>query len=191
MSVINALFLLANFFKYEYNVYMRNIFVVLCIFLVLAMAGYFLAEKNFKGSPEDAINVESGYNAAPRGIVLDLSGQGLTNTPAYIFSRSDIEELNLSNNQLEGSLQAEVRQLQNLKVLNLSNNKFTGVPAEIGQLKNLEVLNLSNNLLTGLPNELGNLSKLKLLDLSGNNYSEMDLSIIKKSLPSSVVIKTK
>ena len=73
----------------------------------------------------------------------------------------------------------------------MSNNNFTGVPAEVGQLKNLEILNLSNNQLTGLPNELGNLSKLKLLDLSGNNYSETDLQKIKETLPSSVVIKTK
>lgn len=123
-------------------------------------------------------------------VSLDLSGNGLIKAPSYIFERTDIEELNLSNNELEGSLQAEVRHLQNLKVLDLSNNNFTGVPAEVGQLNNLEILNLSNNKLTGLPYELGNLSKLRVLDVSGNLYSEADLLRIREGLPASTVVKT-
>ncbi|MBY0309685.1 leucine-rich repeat domain-containing protein [Patescibacteria group bacterium] len=122
--------------------------------------------------------------------VLNVSGQRLTETPSYIFGQTNIEELNLSNNSLGGSLPAEVRLLQNLKVLNVSNNKFTGVPAEIGQLRNLEVLDLSNNEITGLPNELGNLSKLKVLNLQGNDYSEADLAAIEQKLPDSVEVRT-
>lgn len=122
--------------------------------------------------------------------ILDLSNQSLKKVPIDTFNKIEIQELNVSNNSLEGSLQAEVRNLQNLIVLNLSNNNFTGVPAEIGQLKNLEVLNLSNNNLTGLPNELGNLSNLKVLNLKGNNYSTNDLNIIKQKLSSSVIIET-
>lgn len=121
--------------------------------------------------------------------VLDLSGQGLKKTPAYIFNEISIQELDLSNNKLEGSLQAEVRHLQNLKILDLSNNQFTGVPAEVGQLKNLEILDLSNNQLTGLPYELGNLSNLKILNLKGNVYSPTDLSIIKQSLSASTIVQ--
>jgi len=119
---------------------------------------------------------------------LDLSASGLTRTPEYVFSRTVITQLDLSNNMLDGSLQAEVRMLQNLQVLNLSDNSFTSVPAEIGQLKNLEVLDLSNNQLTGLPYELGNLSNLQMLDLRGNAYSTQDLERIKETLPNSVVI---
>jgi Leucine-rich repeat (LRR) protein len=70
----------------------------------------------------------------------------------------------------------------------LSNNQLTGVPAEVGQLSNLENLNLSNNQLTGLPYELGNLGNLKLLNISGNDYSQQDLNIILKDLPSSTEI---
>ena len=120
---------------------------------------------------------------------LDLSNQGLEKVPDYVISDTGIEVLDVSGNALGGSLQAEVRHLQNLKVLDLSDNQFTGVPAEVGQLKNLEVLNLSNNQLTGLPYELGTLSKLKVLNLKGNAYSSADLNIIEQGLPDTVTIE--
>ncbi len=119
---------------------------------------------------------------------LDLSGQGLTKIPNNVFDKTNLQELNVSNNLLSGAIQAEIRHLQNLVVLNASNNQMTGVPAEIGQLKNLEILNLANNQLTGLPYELGDLKNLKVLDISGNNYSALDLKIIIEKLPSNVQI---
>lgn len=98
------------------------------------------------------------------------------------------EVLDLSNQNLNGALQAEIRNMKNLKVLNLSNNNFTGVPAEVGQLDKLEVLDLSNNPITGLPYEIGNLQNLKTLNLKGTNYSKQDLEVIKQKLPSTTQI---
>jgi Leucine-rich repeat (LRR) protein len=121
-------------------------------------------------------------------VKLDLNGQQLKKVPDYVFNQTNLQELNISGNLLTGALQAEIRQLRNLKILNASHNLMTGVPAEIGQLENLEYLNLANNQLTGLPYELGNLKNLKELDISGNNYSELDLNIIKEKLPASVKI---
>ncbi|CAM0878312.1 unnamed protein product [Alopecurus aequalis] len=59
------------------------------------------------------------------------------------------------------------------KVLDLSNNKFTGeIPMEIGRLKAMNGLNLSFNDLTGhIPEQLGNLTNLQSLDLSENNLT--------------------
>lgn len=113
---------------------------------------------------------------------LDLSGRGLTAIPSDVFSKTALEELNLSNNRLTGAPQAEIRHLQKLKTLNLSNNQLTGLPAELGQLQLLEVLNVSNNQLTGLPQELGNLTGLRILDVSGNAYSTQDLDQIAAKL---------
>ncbi len=101
---------------------------------------------------------------------------------------SSVEKVDLSGRGLTGSLKAEIRQLNNLKELDLSDNQFTGLPAEVGQLSRLQVLNLSNNPLTGLPYELGNLSNLKTLDLRGTNYSQTDLNIIRQGLSNSVQI---
>lgn len=137
----------------------------------------------------DQINT-SGPISGVSATKLDLSNQNLTKIPGYVFSQTNLEELNVSNNRLTGSIQAEIRQLKNLKVLNASNNQLSGVPAEIGQLEKLQVVDLSNNLLTGLPYELGNLKNLQTLNISGNKYSEADLGVIMKGLPGGVnVIK--
>lgn len=113
---------------------------------------------------------------------LNLSGKKLTKVPEDIFNQINLEELDLSNNQLTDAIPSQIGKLKNLKVLNLSNNQMTGVPAEVGQLQYLEVLDISYNQLTGLPNEIGNLKKLKTLNISGNNYSETDLKKIQEGL---------
>lgn len=168
---------------------MQNILIIIGIAILIAITGYGIKEKNI-GNIFQQQNVSEEKSGTVSGNALSFEGQGLTKVPMNIFDRTSITELNLSHNALEGSLPAEVRHLQNLTVLDLSYNKFTGVPAEVGQLKNLRTLNLSHNNLTGLPNELGNLSNLRLLDLSGNNYSAMDLASIRSRLPASTVIKT-
>jgi len=119
---------------------------------------------------------------------LDLSSQNLNKVPSYVFEIKELEELNLSDNNLEGALPAEIKHNENLKKINVSNNNMTGIPAEIGQLFKLETLDYSNNEITGLPLEIANLKNLQELDLSGNNYSETDLNQIKEALPNLKII---
>lgn len=116
------------------------------------------------------------------GQELNLSGRGLTAIPSDVFSRTDLERLDLSNNRLTGAPQSQIGQLVNLKSLDLSGNLLTGLPAELGRLKKLETLNVSNNTLTGLPMELGDLTQLRVLDVSGNAYSKLDLDQIAAKL---------
>jgi Leucine-rich repeat (LRR) protein len=135
-------------------------------------------------------NPSQSNNTVTQNNVLDLSNQGLTNIPANVFSYTNLEKLDVSHNSLTGAIQSQIGNLKNLKILNASYNKMTGVPAEVGQLQNLESLDLSYNQLTGLPNELGNLQNLKTLNLAGNNYSQQDLNFIRGKLPSSTTIIT-
>lgn len=169
--------------------------ILVIIILLIVLSGFYLVQnkKTDLNKINDQIIDEDNLDTSPSNIKtnkkLDLSSQGLTKAPNYIFNMTGIDELNLSDNEIDGALQAEIRNLKNLKVLNLNNNKFTGVPAEVGQLTNLEILDLSNNPVTGLPYEIQNLKKLKILDLRGTNYSEQDLDIIKQGLSSDVLIK--
>jgi hypothetical protein len=81
--------------------------------------------------------------------------------------------LNLSNNNLSGSIPKELGNMKSLRDLNLSNNNLSGsLPAEMGNLKDLEGLNLSNNQLTGsIPPVIGNLRDLYSLYLNNNFFS--------------------
>ena len=162
---------------------MKSLIGIVSVFILIFAAGYIFQGKNF--------GVNKGNAIQPMPLVLNLSSKNLKSVPMDIFNQPDLVQLDLSRNLLTGSLPTEVAKLQYLKVLDLSNNKFTSVPPELGNLRNLEVLNLSNNLITSLPYELGNLSNLKVLNISGNEYSEKDLLVIKNKLPASTFIKIK
>lgn len=148
-----------------------------------------VGDEVFKADIKTDINTNDSDQNLDGKYILNLSAKNLSEVPKFVFGETSIETLNLSHNKLTGSLPAEIRHIRNLKVLDLSNNQFTGVPAEIGQLKYLEVLDLSNNRITGLPLELGNLSNLKILNLKNNQYSKYDLELIREKLSASVVIQ--
>jgi len=120
--------------------------------------------------------------------ILILSGNSLRTLPSEIGELTNLEELYLDNNQLEGALVAEIRKMPRLKILDASDNNMTGIPAEIGQMSNLEVLDYSNNQLDTYPNEIVNMKSLKTLDLSGNRYSPESLEAIQVLLPQTEVI---
>ncbi len=88
--------------------------------------------------------------------------------------------LPLSNNQLSGSIPAEIGNLSNLKYLVLYDNNLTGtIPVEVGNLSNLILLGLSKNQLSGnIPAEIGNLSNLTGLYLAKNQLSGNIPSVI-------------
>ncbi len=93
--------------------------------------------------------------------------------PADLGNLTNLQQLWLYNNQLSGSIPAELGNLTKLYSLALSNNQLSGsIPAELGNLSNLQGLLLSSNALSGIiPKELGNLSNLQTLDLSYNQLS--------------------
>jgi len=163
--------------------YMKKVLLII-VLAVIVVAGVVLLSKKFLLPGEQKqTNLNENTNASvSTGKILDLSNKNLIQIPPYVFDRTDLEELNVSHNNLTGAIQSQIGQLTNLKILNASDNQMTGVPAEIGRLQNLQVLDLSNNKLTGLPNELGKLTQLRTLDLRGNSYSKQDLDLIRKTL---------
>ncbi|CAA6818967.1 MAG: Adenylate cyclase (EC, partial [uncultured Sulfurovum sp.] len=88
-------------------------------------------------------------------------------------SGGSVTQINLSTNNLAGSIPTELGNLANLTYLNLHTNQLTGsIPTELGSLANLTHLYLYNNQLTGsIPTALGNLANLTHLHLTKNQLT--------------------
>ena len=101
-----------------------------------------------------------GTEAAWHGLTIDPVTQSVT-------------IISLSDNNLVGSIPAEIGGLAGLREIHLSNNHLTGsIPPEMGDLTRLYKLSMANNLLSGpIPAELGNLPDLGYLYLNTNGLS--------------------
>jgi len=88
-----------------------------------------------------------------------------------IFCSSDsVKLISLSDNNLEGTLPAELALLSSsLEFVNISDSILGPIPTELGLLTRLEAISLQNNSLTStIPTELGVLTALTLLDVTRN-----------------------
>ncbi|KAJ0768862.1 putative protein kinase RLK-Pelle-LRR-XI-1 family [Helianthus annuus] len=110
---------------------------------------------------------------------LDLSSNRLSGNvsfqsnpiPHSVGSMVSLTLLDLSANQLNGSIPKELTNLQKLQTLNLSVNNFEGqLPSNFGNLSQLKILNLGMNSISGLiPLDIASLENIEHVDLSHNN----------------------
>ena len=115
-----------------------------------------------------------GTNSAGRVVALKLSENNLTGSlPAEIGDLEYLETLHLFNDEIPGPIPPELGQLRRLRILILKNCGMYGpIPPEIGQLTDLEVLDLDGNELSGsIPPEIGGLTSLKWLWMHGNQLT--------------------
>ncbi|KAL7611582.1 hypothetical protein Lser_V15G08890 [Lactuca serriola] len=93
--------------------------------------------------------------------------------PSSMGNCHHLLDLLLDNNQLSGTIPKQLLQLSSLTIrLDLSqNNLFGSLPTEVGDLKMLTSLDLSDNNLTGhIPSSLGGCTSLSFLSLKGNLF---------------------
>ena len=83
--------------------------------------------------------------------LIDMSSNNLTGTiPSQMFSLTALFSLNLSHNNLTGKIPNEIGNMKNLESLDFSVNNFWGeIPQNLSSLSFLSYLNLSFNNLTG------------------------------------------
>eukprot|EP00543_Licmophora_paradoxa_P015241 CAMPEP_0202479720 /NCGR_PEP_ID=MMETSP1360-20130828/95131_1 /ASSEMBLY_ACC=CAM_ASM_000848 /TAXON_ID=515479 /ORGANISM="Licmophora paradoxa, Strain CCMP2313" /LENGTH=272 /DNA_ID=CAMNT_0049107063 /DNA_START=463 /DNA_END=1281 /DNA_ORIENTATION=+ len=105
---------------------------------------------------------------------VDVSSNQLSGTiPDELLESGFVDRLNLSNNSIRGTIPSQIGRLYRLKRLSLDHNQLTGpIPSELGLLSNLEIFEIDSNRLTGtLPLELSHLSNLEQMDMSRNYFS--------------------
>ena len=107
---------------------------------------------------------------------LGLFGRGIKELPAEIGQLKNLRVLDLTGNQLT-RIPKELGKLTNLRELWLPRNQLTSVPTELGQLTNLTRLSLSGNQLTSVPKKLGQLTNLTGLNLSGNRLTSVPVEL--------------
>ena len=113
-------------------------------------------------------------NGNGRVTELDLSGNNLRGTVrAQLATLTELTSLDLSGNQLSGAIPSELRGLIALESLDLSANRLSNaIPLELGDLGSLRELDLSGNRLNGpIPPELGDLGSLRELYLNDNQLN--------------------
>ncbi|CAI9114677.1 OLC1v1015454C1 [Oldenlandia corymbosa var. corymbosa] len=108
--------------------------------------------------------------------VIDISMNYFINSSWLLDSlcnHTSLVSVDLSSNELGGSLSVCLGNLTSLKVLNLHLTKLGGkVPSELGHLKQLTHLDLSSNSFnSSIPTSFGELSELEFLDLRGNQLT--------------------
>lgn len=110
-----------------------------------------------------------------RVIKIDLSGQNLTGTiPSEISYLTNLEELLLNNNAIQGRIPSTIGGLENLITFDVGTNIMTGnLPVSFFTLMALQVAVLSDNRFKGsLSSSIGNLTNLEQLMLQKNAFNE-------------------
>ena len=131
-------------------------------------------DRNWNGV--SAIGTWYGVTTNSAGFVTELSleDNDLTGTlPAQLGNLAQLERLVLDGNRLSGRIPPELGRLGRLTMLNLRGNQLDGsIPAELGALTSLDTLDLFSNDLSGtIPPELGNLISLTRLTVGWNELS--------------------
>ncbi|XP_075501830.1 receptor-like protein EIX2 [Primulina tabacum] len=118
-------------------------------------------------NPDD--NAFSAYRGLLDGVYFMWKGQ----ERKFVNGLTLVSLIDLSNNNLGGSIPSEITELTGLIGLNLARNNLTGsIPQHIGRMSSLDILDLSGNHLSGgIPPSIWNLSVLGFLNLSYNNLS--------------------
>ncbi|CAL5427424.1 unnamed protein product [Camellia sinensis] len=121
---------------------------------------------------------ENIYSSDAEGIQIPISMKLVIKGDEYQFQYVGgmarlLTHIDVSSNQLMGTIPFQMGDLGNILVLNVSNNLLTGhIPSSLGNLSQLESLDLSHNKFFGqMPRELAHLSFLSHFSVAFNNIS--------------------
>ena len=111
--------------------------------------------------------------------VLDLHGNHLRLLPLGLRRLQHLTTLNLSKNKLTNESLNAITQIKSLRELRLADNALSGaLTPQVGYLEELEVLDVSNNAITALPPNINENAKLRVLNVAGNKMSSLPFELL-------------
>ncbi|KAL9013693.1 MAG: hypothetical protein Q9180_008996, partial [Flavoplaca navasiana] len=124
-------------------------------------------------------SAEDADNPSPTDVfaalqTLDLHGNHLRTLPSMLPNLENLTVLNLSRNRLKDptrDILNNISKTASLRILDLSDNQFSGPLPSLAGCHSLEDLNIHSNAFTSLPAELSSCTKLRTLDASTNKLS--------------------
>jgi internalin A len=143
---------------------------ILLLLLLLCLTLPLHAQDNPTGYDIALQRIEEA--AASGATELFLRRLRLTQLPPEVMQLNNLQVLNLSDNYLT-SIPPEIGQLTNLQHLYLTTNHLSHVSPEIGLLTNLQALYLDDNRLTSIPPEIGQLTNLQFMFLNNNELTSL------------------
>ncbi|WP_428743057.1 leucine-rich repeat domain-containing protein [Tenacibaculum sp.] len=146
------------------------------LLFTLVLFGVYVNAQEISQSDKDALialyNATDGANWTNKWDLNDSPQNWYGVKTNVVFGASGaerhVDEINLPNNNLVGTLPSELGSLKSLNVLNLSNNSISGaIPGGLGYAKDLNYLYLQNNQLSGdIPVELFTLTERHFVEIN-------------------------
>ncbi|XP_050391890.1 leucine-rich repeat-containing protein 20 [Patella vulgata] len=116
---------------------------------------------------------------------LDLSGCQLTQVPDAIYllmKNTRVEVCDLSGNLIRRIPSKLPTKFPYITELNLGCNRLSSLPDELKEMKDLKRLDISTNSFTSLPDIIYGYSKLQHLNMEKNEVKEFDVNNLKSML---------
>lgn len=108
---------------------------------------------------------------------LNLYGCAFTDIPKELVSFTNLEELDLTGNDMSKADLSSLKNIKTLKSLNLTECNLSKFPLAVTYLPKLETLNLWNNKINIIPDELYSITTLKDLTIGNNNLNYLSPKI--------------
>ncbi|TAE74254.1 MAG: hypothetical protein EAZ85_04990 [Bacteroidetes bacterium] len=103
---------------------------------------------------------------------ISLKALKLTKFPTAIFRFKNLEELDLSGNNIM-IIPDEIGNLEKLRIFNINSNRLQRLPINIKKLTQISHLGIAYNKFKVFPDEVNELTSLKTFDISGNQLIEI------------------
>ncbi len=116
-----------------------------------------------------------------------LDGPYYDNLKEALASEKPVYRLELVGQELK-VIPPTIRELEELRVLNLSNNNLSEFPSIITELNNLRALYLDDNSLSEIPEEISRLNNLEIITLSNNKLTEEEEQRVMSFLPQAIIV---